>query len=217
MDIGVWLRDLGLEQYEPSFRENKIDSDILSKLTVEDLKDLGVILVGDRRRLLEAIASLRAEIVTNLAMAPRSLGVPTSGVEPSHLFGERHHLTVLFCDLVGSTEIAGRLDAEEWRDIVSDCHRAINSAVTRFGGRVAKNLGDGALVYFGYPLAQENDAERAVRGGLAIVDAITRACFDRSESAGFPSAFGWESLSTLIRPGETEQCREPTLLISGVG
>jgi class 3 adenylate cyclase len=174
MDIALWLRNLGLERYEPAFRENKIDSDILSKLTVEDLKDLGVSSIGDRRRLLDAIASLHGDIAVDLAKTARLPEASASAVGISRLSGERRHLTVLFCDLVGSTEISGRLDAEEWRDIVNEYHSAINEAVTRFGGRVAKNLGDGALVYFGYPLAQENDAERAVRGGLAIVDAIAR-------------------------------------------
>src|SRR5262249_38912043 len=86
--------------------------------------------------------------------------------------GERRHLTVMFCDLVGSTEIARRLDAEEWRDIVANYHRTVTEAVARFGGHVAKNLGDGALVYFGYPHAQENDAERSLRAGLAIVEMV---------------------------------------------
>jgi class 3 adenylate cyclase len=190
MDIGAWLRQQGLEQYEPAFRENKIDSEILPRLTAEDLKDIGVALVGDRRRLLEAIAALRegttasetaskpvdsrpraaheVAVVSNPA-APVERASETARALPA---GQRRHLTVMFCDLVGSTSIAAQLDAEEWRDIVADYHRAVKDAVTRFGGHVAKNLGDGALVYFGFPHAQENDAERALRAGLALLDAI---------------------------------------------
>ena len=92
---------------------------------------------------------------------------------PVQQAGERRHLTVMFCDLVGSTQIAARLDAEEWRDIVAAYHALVIEVVTRFGGYVAKNLGDGALVYFGYPQAQENDAERALRAGLALIEAMT--------------------------------------------
>jgi class 3 adenylate cyclase/predicted ATPase len=189
MDIAGWLRKLGLERYEPAFRENRIDGEILPRLTAEDLKDLGVVLVGDRRRLMEAIAALRDAQPTDSAVPeqqrPASDGIgaaakPESPAALEHPLdagrappaGERRHLTVMFCDLVGSTEIAAHLDLEEWRDILADYHRAVADAVGRFGGHVAKNLGDGALVYFGYPQAQENDAERALHAGLAIVDAI---------------------------------------------
>jgi class 3 adenylate cyclase/predicted ATPase len=173
MDVGGWLRKLGLERYEPAFREHEIDSEILPRLTAEDLKDLGVALIGDRRRLLEAIAALRKETRAPSEPTAESLDQPRAAETGRALSaGERRHLTVMFCDLAGSTEIAARLDAEEWRDIVADYHRAVTEAVTRFGGHVAKNLGDGALVYFGYPQAQENDAERAARAGLAILEAI---------------------------------------------
>lgn len=178
MDIGAWLRRLGLEHYETAFRENKIDGAILPRLTAEDLKDLGVALVGDRRRLLEAITALREENTTTPetsaapprpqpeasepAIMTKSAPPPLDGgaeIRRVTLVGERRHLTVMFCDLVGSTQIAARIDAEEWRDIVAEYHRAVTGAVNRFGGHVAKNLGDGALVYFGYPHAQENDAD----------------------------------------------------------
>jgi len=189
MDVGGWLQRLGLERYEPAFRENRIDSQILPKLTAEDLKELGVMLVGDRRRLLDAIAALQAQPgsapATREDLQPKHVGstphvadgptiAPDRAAESGRALrvGERRHLTVMFCDLVGSTEIAARLDAEEWRDIVADYHRAITEAVIRFGGHVAKNLGDGALIYFGYPQAQENDAERALRAGLAVIDAV---------------------------------------------
>jgi class 3 adenylate cyclase/predicted ATPase len=173
MDIGGWLRDLGLEQYEPAFRDNAIDAETLRTLTAEDLRELGVAAIGHRKKLLAAIAALGA---AGPAPIPRAETIDVSmqpcPAPPAPWRGERRYLTVMFCDLVGSTEIAGRLDAEEWRDIIADYHGAVAEAVTRFGGHVAKNLGDGALVYFGYPQARENDAERALRAGLAIIEAI---------------------------------------------
>jgi class 3 adenylate cyclase/predicted ATPase len=186
MDIAAWLAELGLERFEPVFRENRIDAEILPRLTADDLKDLGVVLVGDRRRLLDAIAALAGGKVSAppthsideaSAASPRHVEPAASSDHPPRgaralATGERRHLIVIFCDLVGSTEIAARLDAEEWRDILADYHRAVADVVTRFGGHVAKNLGDGALVYFGYPQAQENDAERALLAGLALVDAV---------------------------------------------
>jgi class 3 adenylate cyclase len=173
MDIGGWLRGLGLEQYEPAFRDNAIDAETLATLTADDLRELGVAAIGHRKRLLAAIAALGAP---GPSAIPRTeaIDLPTQlrPVVAAPSGGERRHLTVMFCDLVGSTEIAGRLDAEEWRDIVANYHRAVAEAVTRFGGHVAKNLGDGALVYFGYPQAEENDPERALRAGLAIIEAV---------------------------------------------
>ncbi|MDF3061264.1 MAG: hypothetical protein K0S06_1373 [Microvirga sp.] len=202
MDIAAWLQKLGLERFEPAFRENRIDSEILPRLTAEDLKDLGVTLVGDRRRLLDAVAALRAGTSKISERSAEPIAGPPAASDPiaaaktaamaehpsrserSLATGERRHLTVIFCDLVGSTEIAARLDAEEWRDILADYHRAVAEVVTRFGGHVAKNLGDGALVYFGYPHAQENDAERALRAGLALVDAVAA----QSRSVTTPNA-----------------------------
>ena len=134
---------------------------------------IGVVAIGHRNKLLAGIAALGRGARTPLLRAATSeIPLPLDRVTPSPLGGERRHLTVMFCDLVGSTEIAGRLDPEEWREIVIEYHRQVAAAVTRFGGHVAKNLGDGALVYFGYPRAQENDSERAARAGLAILEAI---------------------------------------------
>jgi class 3 adenylate cyclase/tetratricopeptide (TPR) repeat protein len=170
VDVAAWLRSLGLEQYEPAFRDNGIDAEILPKLTVEDLKEIGVIRVGDRRKLLDAIAALRA-------------GAPPSPVveQPSEVPGpaaarlseaERRQLTVMFCDLVGSTALSRRLDPEDLREVIGAYHRCVENVVARFGGFVAKYMGDGVLVYFGYPQAHEDDAERAVRAGLVLVGAI---------------------------------------------
>src|SRR5260370_8949333 len=174
MHVGGWLRKLGLEQYEPAFRENKIDSKILPKLTAEDLRDLGVTLVGDRLRLLDAIASLRDEAMApGEGIARLGAAVRDDGGGLSRSDAERRQLTIMFCDLVGSTSLAARFDPEDLREVIGSYHRVVADTVGRSGGFVAKYMGDGVLVYFGYPQAHEDDAERAVRAGLAVAEAVT--------------------------------------------
>jgi class 3 adenylate cyclase len=164
MDVGGWLRGLGLGQYEEPFRDNKIDADLLPRLTVDDLKDIGVSVVGDRRRLLDAIAVIAgADPPADLPAPPRK-SAPSKGLEAS---AERRPITVMFCDLVGSTSLAAKLDAEDWRNLVNAYLDQASAAVTDFGGHVLKKLGDGLMALFGYPQAQENDAERAVRAALS--------------------------------------------------
>ncbi len=188
VDIGGWLRGLGLGQYEASFRENEIDESVLSSLTAEDLKDLGVSIVGHRRKLLDAIAALHAQNAKAPLPALVSTPPPTAqatAAPAAEAAGERRHVTVMFCDLVDSTGIAAKLDAEEWRDLVGAYVDAASTAVTEIGGKVAKKLGDGLMALFGYPVAQENDAERAVRAALSI----QRALADlnrRNEGTGKP-------------------------------
>jgi SAM domain (Sterile alpha motif)/Adenylate and Guanylate cyclase catalytic domain len=176
MDIGGWLRSLGLEQYEAAFRENAINENVLPNLTAEDLKDLGVGLVGHRRALLDAIAAMRADLNAKVPSPPSALKATMPVAAPaapvSEAAGERRHVTVMFCDLVDSTGIAAKLDAEEWRDLVGAYLDAASAAVTEMGGKVAKKLGDGLMALFGYPVPQENDAERAVRAALAIQQAL---------------------------------------------
>ncbi len=155
IEITEWLRELGLEQYAPAFRDNAIDHRILPKLTAEDLKDLGVTLVGHRRQLLDAIAALNAEMPATVPRAPRDAAISTDA--------ERRQLTVMFCDLVGSTALSRRFDTEDLREVISAYQRAVTEVVTGFDGFVAKYMGDGVLVYFGYPRTHEDDAERAVR------------------------------------------------------
>lgn len=170
MDISAWLRGLGLERYEQAFRENAIDEAILPKLTAEDFKDLGVTAVGHRRILLDAIAALRAENfceTTERSVEPDRPG----GKAPE---AERRQLTVMFVDLVGSTALSARLDPEELRDIIGAYHRRCAEVITGSGGFVAKYLGDGVLAYFGYPQAHEEDAEQAVRAGLALIEAVAQ-------------------------------------------
>jgi len=174
MDIGGWLRKLGLERYGPAFRENNIDGEILARLTAEDLKELGVALVGDRRKLLEAIATLRAsESVPNTARnAPPKTDPDVLATASSD--AERRQLTVMFCDLVGSTPLSARLDPEDMHEVIRAYQDACSGAIARYDGFVAKFMGDGILSYFGYPRAHEDDAERAVRAALEIAAAVTK-------------------------------------------
>ena len=153
MDVVVWLRSLGLEEYEAAFRDNKINERVLPNLTQEDLKEIGVDPVGHRRILLDAIVALRAEggvKAPSPAAAPAGQSArPPSAESVAQAAGERRYLTVLFCDLVGSTSISARLDAEEWRDLVGAYLDAASAAVTELGGHVAKKLGDGLMALFG--------------------------------------------------------------------
>ena len=183
MDIANWLRGLGLVQYEPAFRENAIDGDVLPSLTAEDLKDLGVTLVGHRRRLLGAIAALGAidsPFRPSLSVAPIGGGSLPNPIPPvgegrvGAAEAERRQLTVMFCDLVGSTALSTRLDPEDLREVIAAYHRTVAEIVAGSDGFVARYMGDGVLVYFGYPRAHEDDAERAIRAGLAAVDAVSR-------------------------------------------
>jgi class 3 adenylate cyclase len=168
MDIGGWLRSLGLEQYEATFRENGVDETVLPKLTAEDVKDLGVTAVGQRRKLLDAIALLRGD-AEGKAAPPEA---PSTQPKPAQDTAERRQVTVMFSDLVGSTALSARMDPEDLREVISAYQKCVADTVQRFGGFVAKYMGDGVLVYFGYPQAHEDDAERAVRTGLELVHAV---------------------------------------------
>ena len=161
MDLGGWLRSLGLGQYEAAFLENAIDDTVLPNLTAEDLKDLGVSIVGHRRKLLDAITALRAIPGT------RPDAVDSLGRRPGHA-GERRQVTVMFSDLVGSTALSGRMDPEDLQNVLSAYRGCVAEAASRHGGYVAKYLGDGALIYFGYPEAREDDAQilQIVRGQI---------------------------------------------------
>ena len=169
MEVGGWLRNLGLGKYEAAFHDNAIDEQVLHHLTVEDLKEIGVATVGDRRKLLAAIA----ELATPSPWAePRSPPRAAQRPKTSEVSAERRPITVMFCDLVGSTALASRLDAEDWRTLVNAYLDEASGAVNRLGGHVLKRLGDGLMALFGYPHAQENDAERAVRAALAVQRAL---------------------------------------------
>jgi class 3 adenylate cyclase len=154
VDVSAWLQSLGLERYVPAFRDNDVDAEVLPELTADDLISIGVTSVGHRRKLLAAIAALGTPAPTASSRAP----APADA--------ERRQLTVMFCDLVGSTPLSSRLDPEDLREVIAAYHRAIAEVVRSLDGFVAKYMGDGVLVYFGYPRAHEDDAERAVRAGL---------------------------------------------------
>src|SRR5687767_3410011 len=156
------LESLGLSQYREIFERHDIDLAALMDLGEDDLKELGVSL-GHRVRLRKAIASLRAQ------------GTPVSQPESRPAqpqAGERRQVTVMFCDLVGSSQLASRVDPEEMRDIVRAYQQACAAVVERFGGHLAQYLGDGVLAYFGYPQAHEDAAERALHAGLGVVQAV---------------------------------------------
>ena len=163
--IADWLKKLDLGQYAERFAENKIDLSVLPHLSDQDLKDLGVPL-GHRRKIFAAInqgiASIQPSLEATTGTKPKTQEAP-----------ERRQITVLFSDLVGSTALSERMDAEDLREVISAYQRCVAEVVRRFDGFVAKYMGDGVLVYFGYPEAHEDDPERAVRAGLELVAAVS--------------------------------------------
>ena len=169
--IADWLEKLGMSEYAEQFAGNDIDLGVLLDLTDQDLKELGVSSLGHRRKLLRAIADLEAieKSAPEFAVAVAAPAAP----RPFDA-AERRQLTVMFCDLVGSTALSARVDPEDMREIVGAYQRCCTDLITRAGGFVAKYMGDGVLAYFGYPQAHEDDAERAVRAGLALVEAVPK-------------------------------------------
>ena len=169
MDVVVWLRSLGLGKYEAAFRENEIDETVLPILTHETLKELGVTAVGHRLKLLDAIAALHNEASGRTTSVDTTSSTPSAPPEDR---AERRQVTVMFSDLVGSTALSARMDPEDLREVISAYQKCVAETVQRFGGFVAKYMGDGVLIYFGYPQAHEDDAERAVRAGLELIAAV---------------------------------------------
>jgi hypothetical protein len=165
-----WLEQLGMSEYAERFAENDIDFAILSDLTDQDLEKIGVASLGHRRKLLRAIANLEGVEKSGLAAAIAAALPSTS--RPADT-AERRQITVMFSDLVGSTALSARMDPEDLREVISAYQKCVAETVQRSGGFVAKYMGDGVLVYFGYPQAHENDAERAVRAGLELIAAVT--------------------------------------------
>src|SRR5215469_14310698 len=164
--IADWLKKLGMSEYAERFVENRIDLSVLPDLTDQDLEKMGVLL-GDRRKMLRAIRDLGT---TSLAVTASS--TPVAAEPTRRADAERRQLTVMFCDLVGSTALSARLDPEDLRGIITAYHRCCTELVERNRGFVAKYMGDGVLAYFGYPQAHEHDAERAVRAGLGLVESV---------------------------------------------
>ncbi|WP_246668355.1 MULTISPECIES: adenylate/guanylate cyclase domain-containing protein [Bradyrhizobium] len=201
MDVGGWLRRLGLEQYEAVFRDNEIDDTVLPNLTAEDLKELGVGFVGQRRKLLDAIAALRAE-----AGAPAPLSdAPPESRKAVRDTAERRQVTVMFSDLVGSTSLSACMDPEDLRGIISAYQTCVADSVRRFGGFVAKYMGEGVPIYFGYPQAHEDDAERAVRAGLEAIAAVGALKFSVPLQARVGIATGLVVVGDLIGSGEAQE------------
>jgi class 3 adenylate cyclase len=166
VDLAGWLSGLGLERYVEVFEANDIDAAVLRTLNADDLRVLGVTSLGHRKKLLEAIASLREPAGVPMAM-PVGIGTAATPRE-----AERRHLTVMFVDLVGSSELAAGLDPEDMGAVIRAYQEACTEVVERWGGHVAKYMGDGVLAYFGWPQAHEDEAERAVRAGVALIGVL---------------------------------------------
>src|SRR5215475_10574516 len=197
MDVGEWLRGLGLAQYERAFRDNNVDSDVLRRLTADDLRDLGVASVGHRSRLLDALDALGEETPNEM------LGKPLTRDAAGK--AERRQLSVMFCDLVGSTALAAQLDPEDLRELIGAYHGAAADEIRRLEGHVAQYLGDGVLAYFGYPQAHENDAERSVRVGLRLVERIGALDAGRPLEIRVAIATGLVVVGDLIAAGESQE------------
>jgi class 3 adenylate cyclase/predicted ATPase len=204
MDIAAWLESLSLERYVQAFRDNDVDAEVLLRLTSEDLRELGVASIGHRRCLLDAIAALTET-------APKPTTMPAATVTaappdaPAPAEAERRQLTVMFCDLVGSTALSTRHDPEDLRELIGDYHRAVSETVGRFDGFVAKYMGDGVLIYFGYPQAHEDDAERAVRAGLGVIEAVGRLPAREDLSVRLGIATGIAVVGDLIGEGAAQE------------
>src|SRR6202045_4863487 len=169
MDLSTWLRNLGLGQYERAFRDNAIGPDVLLRLTTEELKELGVVSVGHRRKLLDAIAALRVSASPASDHTREARILSASPVDP---IGERRQVTVLFADLVGYTAWGQQLDAEEVHALLEQFFDRADRVVQEHGGHIVRHIGDCVMAVFGAPVAHDNDAERAARAALAIQAAI---------------------------------------------
>src|SRR4051812_5949318 len=175
MDVADWLCTLGLDQYEAAFRANGVDAEVLPTLTGEELKDIGVSLIRHRRRLLEAIAALRSNAMPAEAPAQVSPSAPpdlTGLPGASETTAERRPLSVMFCDLVGSTALSSALDPEDVGEIIRRFQPRVASIIQQFNGLIARDIGDGVLAFFVWPEAHQKDAARAMRAGLAVAAAV---------------------------------------------
>ena len=197
MDIDGWLRRIGLAQYAEMFRANDIDGEMLGRLTNDDLKDIGVASFGHRKKLLEAIA----ELAGNAPALPRPALIEPKTPDTA----ERRQVTVMFSDLVGSTALSARMDPEDLREVISAYQKCVAGTVQRFGGFVAKYMGDGVLVYFGYPQAHEDDAERAVRAGLELIGAVRALKSNAPLQTRVGIATGLVVVGDLIGSGEAQE------------
>jgi class 3 adenylate cyclase len=195
-----WLETIGLGQYADAFEGNDIDTDLLSQIDDQLLKDIGISSAGHRLRLRNAITKLAPTSITepNAASAATAAEVPATSAE-------RRQLTVMFCDLVDSTALSTRLDPEDLREVIGRYHACVSETVRRCDGFVAKYMGDGVLVYFGYPHAQEDDAEQAVRAGLALVDAVRELAAPGPLQLRIGIATGLVVVGDLIGAGSAQE------------
>ena len=200
--IADWLKALGMSEYAERFAKNDIDFAILADLTDQDLEKIGVGSLGHRRKLLRAIADLKD-------VRKSEPGIAVAAVAPAAPrpldTAERRQVTVMFSDLVGSTALSARMDPEDLREIISAYQKCVAETVRRFDGFVAKYMGDGVLVYFGYPQAHEDDAERAVRAGLELVEAITELTSSVPLQTRVGIATGLVVVGDLIGSGEAQE------------
>lgn len=167
MDVADWLRQLGLERYQTAFRENDVGPAVLPSLTTEDLKELGITSVGHRRRLLAAIAALSAD-----GLEANNQSEATPEIAHATSVAERRRLTLIFCDIAGPTTLATRLDPEYLSVVVQLYQSIVRSTISRFGGFIARYVGDDMLIYFGWPEAHETNAESVVRAALVVIAAV---------------------------------------------
>jgi class 3 adenylate cyclase len=198
--IAEWLQELGLGQHAQRFAENDISFSILPDLTDQDLKEIGVASLGHRRQLLRAIAELKG----SETVAPKPTNENISPIAPAET-AERRQVTVMFSDLVGSTALAARMDPEDLREVISAYQKCVAETVQRFGGFVAKYMGDGVLIYFGYPQAHEDDAERAVRAGLELVAAVSSLNARAPLQTRVGTATGLVVVGDLIGTGASQE------------
>ena len=198
--IADWLKQLGMSEYAQRFAENGIDFSVLAHLTDQDLKDIGVLL-GHRRKILAAIAEMTG-------VAPATAAPTAATEEKAQDTAERRQVTVMFSDLVGSTALSARMDPEDLREVISAYQKSV-AETKRFGGFVAKYMGDGVLIYFGYPHAHEDDAERAVRAGLELVAAVNALKTHGSLQSRVGIATGLVVVGELIGSGIPVEIHAP--------
>jgi class 3 adenylate cyclase len=193
--VADWLEKLGLGQYVPRFAENDIDISVLPHLSDADLEKIGVSL-GHRRKILAAIAELVGGVQLRAPAKPEPKPQETA---------ERRQVTVMFSDLVGSTALSARMDPEDLREVISAYRKCVTDTVRRFGGFVAKYMGDGVLAYFGWPQAHEDDAERAVRAGLELIQAVSGLKSSTPLQTRVGIATGLVVVGDLMGSGEAQE------------
>jgi len=204
MELAAWLRALNLSQYETVFEENSVTVDLLPSLTAEDLRDLGITAVGHRRRLLDAIAALRTDVAP---AAATNANVQNDGdrYHQANSTAERRHISVMFCDMVDFTRLSARLDPEDLSTVIRRYQACVARTIERFGGFIARYVGDGVLIYFGWPVAREDDAERAVRAALAVITEIAHTLFAEKLRVRIGIATGLVVIGEQIGTGEARQ------------